>query len=254
MNKPLRLMTLVTAIMLTLSTIAFSQASVGFGRRPQPSLTVTSNVQGANVLINNELKGTTPATINLANGVYIVAVQARGYIGYRARVTVNGPTTINVTLQPINYSLSITASANGAVVFINGRRMGRAPYTARLAPGTYELRVTAGGYVSFSTQVVVNQDTSINARLEPLLAVVHVRIPDEFLNVNSTYGRGNKRRAENDIRVFVDGRRMNRNTFRLREGTHRIRFESGSFTVQQSFSFNGGQSYIVSPELSIRVK
>jgi hypothetical protein len=86
-----------------------------------------------------------------------------------------------------------------------------------------------------------------------MLATIEVQIPENFLNVNSEHGRGNRGQARNDVQVFVDNDRVKQDTFRVQQGNHTIRFESGSFMVQQSFFFNAGQRYVVSPELTIKV-
>ena len=245
---------IAVALLASLPAVAaLAQSSGGRGGSVQASITVTSNVNGANVYLNNAMVGTTPYSRNLNPGTYKVQVTATGYQDYTTNVNVNGPTTLNVTLQLINFSLNITSNVNGATVFLNGQRMGPAPYTATVSPGTYQLSVQANGYQNFSTQVVVNQNTSINAQLEALMANIQIQIPSNFLNVNSERGRGDHNRARNDIQVFVDNHRENRESFSVQQGNHTIRFESGSFMVQQSFYFNAGQNYTVSPQLTINV-
>jgi len=251
--KAIRAITILTLLAVLPAIAATAQTSGTRRGGAQSSITITSNVNGANVYLNNAIVGTTPYTSNVNPGSYNVLVTATGYKDYSTTVTVNGPTTINVTLQPMNFSLGITSNVNGAIVFLNGQRMGQAPYTATLAPGTYELRVQANGYQNFSTQVIVNQSGTVNAQLEPMLATIQVQIPDNFLNANSEHGHGDRRQARNDIQVFVDNQRVNQDTFRVQQGNHTIRFESGSFMVQQSFFFNAGQQYVVSPQLTISV-
>lgn len=251
MERTIRPLLISMVTILIGATSLFAQNSVGFGHGARPGLSVSSNVNGAEVYVNNDFKGTTPLiSLRLDPGTYVVTVRAQGYASFQRQVTVNGPTSINAYLQPLNYSLTVTSNVNGADVYLNGRHMGRTPMTATLQPGTYHLRVEAGGYRTYSTQVTVNGGTTINAYLQGQLARIHIRIPHQYLNDN---GRGDWRRAQSEVRVFVDNRREQRDDFELPQGNHTIRFESGSFVVQQSFYFNGGRDYTISPVLSIQV-
>lgn len=250
----LRIAFFATAVIALTAGMAAAQS---FAARPtnsgRASLSITSNVPGATVYLNTAQMGSTPVTLTVNPGTYQLTVRATGYNDYSTTVTVNGPTSINAYLQAQNYSLTVTSNINGANVFLNGQRMGQTPMTANLQPGSYNLRVEAGGYQTYSTQVTVNGSMSVNAQLQGQLARIHIRIPEQFLNANSDFGQGNRQRARNDIRVFVDNRRENRDNFEVQQGNHTIRFESGSFQVLQSFYFNAGRDYTISPMLSIRV-
>lgn len=243
-------------LILGIAAAGFAQASAGRGAPAARSyqLTITSNVANANIYMDGSYAGQAPHTFNVTPGAHSITVRGNGYNDYSTSVNVTSDMSVNAQLQPMNFSLSISSNVDGADVFINGQRMGRAPYNTTLAPGTYELRVQANGYQNFTTQVVLNQNSTINAQLQAMMAVLHIDIPDNFLNINSDRGRGDKRRAQSDIQVLIDNHPVNQDNLRVTQGNHTIAFESGSLMVQQNFFFNGGQEYTISPQLTISIK
>lgn len=70
-------------------------------------ITITSNVQGAEVYLNNVKAGNTPFTTDLPFGSYNLKVSAPGYQDYTAGIVVNGPQTIVANLVPLMASLKI---------------------------------------------------------------------------------------------------------------------------------------------------
>lgn len=59
--------------------------------------------------------------------------------------------------------LSVTTNVKNAKVYLNGRVVGDAGTTiANLAPGTYQLKVVASGYVTYSAPLTVRADKRIN--------------------------------------------------------------------------------------------
>lgn len=249
----------ISVVLLVIGSVGVASAQSAARGRSDSSggtyvLHLQSNVPGATIEINGQYYGKAPMNIQLQAGYYNIRVSAPAYRDFSTTINVSRTMTLNANLQPMNFSLTVTSNVNGAEVFLNGRRMGQAPLHTTLAPGTYELRVQAGGYEVFTAQVNVNRNTSIHAQLQGRLAMLHIVIPDQFLNANSEHGRGDRRRAENDVRVFIDNREVNRENLRVRQGNHTIRFESGSFMVQQSFYFYGGRDYTISPELTIKIQ
>lgn len=256
MARAARIALLLVVAFLVPAAMAAAQSSARRGAPQQPGLMVTSNVLGATVFVNNTMIGTTPVSRNLNPGNYTVVVQATGYQEYRASVNVNasGQVTVNAYLQPINYHVTIHANVQGANVFINGQRVGQTPYTVVLQPGNYHVRVASPGYQEFSTRLTVNQNMSIHARLEARVAVLHFQIPGQYLNHHGDFRGGDNRRARDAIHVFVDNRPIHNDRVEVHQGNHSIRFESGGLEVEQSFYFQAGQSYTISPQLSINVQ
>jgi hypothetical protein len=71
------------------------------------TLRVTSNVGGAIVAINNEVKGPVPYSEALPPGSYTVIVSAPGYSDFATTVSLSKPTTINALLQQAVANVSV---------------------------------------------------------------------------------------------------------------------------------------------------
>lgn len=131
---------------------------------PPGSLTVESDPPGAEVRIDNAVRGTTPLTLNLAAGRYSVVIQrgsntkqlnveiaanaARSYhIEWAAAATVAAATQTG--------SLSVSSDPAGSTVTVDGTSRGQTPLTIHdLAPGRHEVLVK-GTNTSYQRSVQV---------------------------------------------------------------------------------------------------
>ncbi len=231
------------------STGAWAQVSGGRGGYPGGGgypISVVSNVAGATVYINGTVSGSTPYSGYLAPGVYALIVRAPGYRDYVTTLQVSGPINLNAYLAGFTVNLSVVSNVQGAQVIVNGQASGQTPLTLAAQPGLYTIQVSASGYQPFSTQVQVSQDTTINAQLQANFATLRIVLPGSFFNPDWDRGR-----AERDIGVWIDGRRVGRGDIQVAAGNHTIRFGSGGLSVQSTYYFSPGQLYVVSPQLSI---
>ncbi|MBB6099531.1 archaellum component FlaG (FlaF/FlaG flagellin family) [Deinobacterium chartae] len=167
-------------------------------RRPQTgSVQFQSNPAGANVYVDGRLIGRTPTSVaNLTAGRHDVRISLPGYLEYSTTLNVGrDPQTVRVDLRPEvrQGSLQIDSNVQGAEVYINDRRAGRAPGNfANLNEGSYRVRVTAPGYEDYTTTVNVRAGTTVtvNAQLRSEQSRVTLRS-----NVEGAV-------------VFVNGRQM----------------------------------------------
>ncbi|GEM46802.1 PEGA domain-containing protein [Deinococcus cellulosilyticus] len=66
-------------------------------------------------------------------------------------------------VQTQSGELKVSTNVNNAKVYLDGRLIGDAGVTlANLAPGTYQLKVVANGYVTYSTPITIKQDKLVN--------------------------------------------------------------------------------------------
>ena len=75
------------------------------------TLTVNSNINGANVIINGQQYGQTPLTTSLNPGSYNVQVTYPGYKTYNISVNLNSDQTIYANLEP-NIAIKIWINGN----------------------------------------------------------------------------------------------------------------------------------------------
>ncbi|WP_233498331.1 PEGA domain-containing protein [Meiothermus sp. QL-1] len=159
------------------------------------TLSVNSNPQGAQVLVEGRVVGTTPLSLVLRPGRVEVELRLAGYQIFRSAVQIRpGETTaINANLVPVvqNGVLQVSSTPQGAQVLLNGRVVGNSPLNLTVAPGSYELELRLAGYQSFRTTVAVGsgQTVPVNVSLLPLRGSLEV-----FTNV--------------EARIFLDGREV----------------------------------------------
>ena len=128
------------------------------------SLTVESDPPGAEVRIDNTVRGTTPLTLTLAEGRYDILVQrgsntkqlnvemaANAARSYHIAWTEAAPIAASIQTG----SLSVTSDPAGSAVTVDGTSRGRTPLTVRdLAPGRHEVLVK-GADASYQRSVQV---------------------------------------------------------------------------------------------------
>jgi len=219
------------------------------------NLTVTANVNGAEVFVNGNLAGKTPFAGQVPPGSYSVVVRATGYNDYSENVVVRGPTRVNATLQGMTYQVSIAAAnVPGATVFINGGQVGQSPYQAFMMPGTYTVTIKAPGFFDYQAQVNVNGPETVNAVLQPMTATWQFRIPDGFLNRDIRQGQSRY------IELYLDGVRQAEApgpafaAGQMTAGRHGFRFVVGGLSVETQVDAQAGRTYVLEPFVGINVK
>lgn len=150
-------------------------------------LTINSNVRGAEVFVNAvRQKGTTPIELTLARGSYSISVRADGYRDYVANINLSRNMTLNATLQPVTYDLTVTSSNRNSTVYIDGQRRGNAPVRLSLAGGRYTVLVESEGHHPFTQVVNLSRDLSVNAQLKEITyrlnVTSNVQGADVYLN------------------------------------------------------------------------
>lgn len=131
------------------------------------TLSVTSNVAGAQVFVNNSPVGSTPLTLRVNRGSYSIRVTAPGYQDYVASLNVSSNSAVNAVLQQALLQLSIDCNVPGAQVYVNNTLVGTAPFRGAFAPGSYQVRVSASGYGDATAVVNLNRNQAISLDLQP---------------------------------------------------------------------------------------
>lgn len=216
------------------------------------SLSVQSNVGGADVYINGMMVGKTPYVSQLTEGSYTVVVKANGYNDFSQVVRVNGATTVNANLVQAMVQLNLGKLFPGAEIFLNGNKIGVAgsnPFITQVAPGTYTLTIRAGGYMEFSVQITVGPGGySYTPVLQPLTASYTFQIPPAILNPDM---HGN---PWSQIRVYIDGVAQKDFKGQIQPGKHTLRMVTGALQIEFIYDFVAGKSYVIEPFAGITVR
>lgn len=125
------------------------------------TLTLRTNVEGARVLVRNAVAGKTPlsAPLQLVAGPAEIEIEIDGY--YPAKKTVNlpGGGALTVTLDLFSKSttglLVVKASAAGAEVLVDGKRVGIAPVELNVTKGLHQVAVRHRDHRTYESTAVV---------------------------------------------------------------------------------------------------
>jgi formylglycine-generating enzyme required for sulfatase activity len=119
----------------------------------------TPGVVGATVLADGEARGRTPlADLELAAGEHRIMIRAEGYAELAQTVQIEGlgrRQTLAATLAAAAAAVNVQSGTAGAVLWVDGARIGPLPLTVQLTAGTRALEIRAPGYQSWRQQVTV---------------------------------------------------------------------------------------------------
>jgi len=143
-------------------------------------ITVATNPTGATVSVDGIVLGSTPLHGQVEAGDRVLEIRRRGFkvLSRRLRVTAGEPVDLeNLQLVPEDGRLAVVSDPAGASVTVNGVFRGAAPLELDLAPGTtYEVRVSAAGHATFTTDVEISSGRRSEVRAELTMLSGEVRI------------------------------------------------------------------------------
>lgn len=215
-------------------------------------ITVRVNVPNASIFIDGvNVTGTGRA---VTSGSHTIRVTAPGYQEYNTAVTVTGPLTLDVVLQPAGFLLTVNANVADATVTVNNAPKGQVPYSEYLPPGTYSVRVSAYGYTDYAANIPLNKAVNLVVQLTPSVSTLSVVIPPAFSDPESQQG---DRRGQ--VRIFIDNRLANPNReldrIPIAPGRHSVRITSGAFSVQAAdLVVQPGLSYVLELSLGVNTR
>lgn len=132
-------------------------------------LKITGEPTGAEVWIDNRLRGTLQCTVpDLTGGTHVVTVSMRGYLSHSEQVTLPGSSPLSVALLPEDCSLTIDGGAELTNVTLDGNPVGALPQTlSGLTPGAHRVTATRpDGSVTAETISLPRVDT-IHLQTDP---------------------------------------------------------------------------------------
>ncbi len=133
-----------------------------------------SNPVGASLYVDGIYEGETPQTLKLPAGSHVAVfkyhqqsvtkaftVRAGVYQTVRAVIPV-------IPIQPLNVTVRVNSYPSGTLVFVNGKMLGVAPCSLKMAPGTYEFTLVKPGYHTVVRTVNVENNITINFSLSAI--------------------------------------------------------------------------------------
>lgn len=130
--------------------------------------------QGAEVVVDGEVKGQLPVKVQVPPGRHQIVVRKPGFVSWEkwAEVTENQAATFEVALKAQEKpkgALLVSSTPTGADVRVNGAPKGKAPQLVEnLDPGNYEVDLTLEGHKAFrqTVQVKEGQRETVSGVLE----------------------------------------------------------------------------------------
>jgi len=190
------------------------------------SLSILTEPSGANVYIDNIIKGQAPLDLmNLPVRDYIIRLELKDYqiIERRISVQYGENTTQKFDLEPLPGKLSLFTTPSMAKININGRN-----YTSgsngiasiELPVGRYTLKVTKDGYEPMQREVSIkpNDLGTLDINLKRLPAGVSSNSDMGFLTVNTLNGN-----TKLKISGVKETQRLPMEYFELKYGTYNLK-------------------------------
>ncbi|MBS3747243.1 MAG: SUMF1/EgtB/PvdO family nonheme iron enzyme [Wenzhouxiangellaceae bacterium] len=147
---------------------------------------VSSAPAEAEITVNGESAGTTPATLKLDAGEQRIALSRPGFRTWSETITVEGGVARalpEVDLQPAPAGIAIRSDPDGAEVTLDGEVVGTAPLEVELEPDRpITIALSLAGYRTLTRTLTPQADvqSTLRGELEPINAVLEVRAdPDD---------------------------------------------------------------------------
>jgi len=122
---------------------------------------IISKPSGASVTVNGKFRGKTPVDVALAPGNhYQFTLFKDGYqpLHQRLKIESGKDANINVSLTPKLGKISIISNPKDALLYVDGRLMGRANQTITLPTRKHTIRVSKDGYADHTETVLPSQN------------------------------------------------------------------------------------------------
>ena len=135
---------------------------------------------GADIIVNGEVLGVTPARLELLQGAYDITLKRSGYKAWQddLQVTAGADVSVaDVTLEAADGLVFIRSVPGSANVTINGEFRGQTPLEVSLPPGqAHDVRLFRTGFntAARSITTVAEQEQDITVALDPVTSLVRV--------------------------------------------------------------------------------
>ena len=145
-------------------------------------VTIDSLPTGATLLLDGEVAGTTPATVEVLQGEHQLMLQLPTFADWQKTLRIEASKDQDlgrVSLQPAAGELELSSVPSGANVTLDGEFQGQTPLTLEVSPGkAHSLDVFKPGYARYndSLEMAAASSDKRSVSLKALLGEVRLRI------------------------------------------------------------------------------
>lgn len=179
---------------------------------------VSSTPSDAEILLDEIVIATTPASVEVIEGTHSLKVRRKGYKIYETALSViaeENQTLDSITLIKSDGKLKVVSEPSGVNITVSGQYYGQTPLSIALPPSErYEILATKAGYENIrqSLQVRAEEDQSLNLRLKPIVGTIKLSVKPAgavlFVN-NKPIGDANRTleliAKNHDVRIELPG-------------------------------------------------
>ena len=142
---------------------------------------ISSTPEGADIFIDQELMGVTPAAVKVEAGERTLALSLMGYTDYSNSIAIQANLALseNILLEPLESLLTLSSEPSSATVTLNGRYLGETPIDIELAPNRlHELSLFRAGYQSRTESLQLGhlEQRQLEWSLQPELGEVSLSV------------------------------------------------------------------------------
>jgi len=132
------------------------------------NLEIVSSPSGAEIYVNEKKSGKTPQTLKKLNvGEYKIRLEKDGYVTFeRTAVVVPGKKSEFAADLIALFDLQIISEPRGAEILIDGKLVGKTPYTGKQTAGKHAVKLVKSNYVDYEREVNLNRSGKFTAKLE----------------------------------------------------------------------------------------
>lgn len=138
------------------------------------SLSIETDIDGAEIMVNGERKGSVSWKGQLSSGPVEISIMKTGYKPYRQTIALktNENKVIRISLKDLEVttgSVRVSCNVEGASVYVDDEYKGTTPGEFRRIPtGKHQLKVTKDGYDNYTTDVEIpeNRFANVDATLK----------------------------------------------------------------------------------------
>jgi hypothetical protein len=128
-----------------------------------------SNPSDAKVYVDKKYIGNTPINFDVEYGLKRLEIKKDNYVDYFLMTSINNGETKNMNIKlvkDVGY-LDVTSEPNKAMIYLNGRYVGKTPMIANITAGETNLMLKYDGYETFNAtvEIIAKKMTSINGVL-----------------------------------------------------------------------------------------
>ncbi len=155
------------------------QLNLDMTRVGEGNIFIKSNIDNADIYINNKLAGITPKKISLEEGIYDIKISKKNYFDFFTIKSIKAGQNYELftELPKLEHgTLFIESQPQEARILINNQYLGKTPSTLTLEKGKHLVKVEKDGYDTKIFEFDINKDKrdSFSFNLEPSLGTLLV--------------------------------------------------------------------------------